>query len=59
MEIHRVMYKLTLEIPDDIAEDMEKRKRNHEGTYRDFFLRAYRATFNLPVPEDDENGGSK
>lgn len=46
-------HKTTIELPDDVWADMEKRKTNHEGSYQDLLVRAYKAYY-TPAPSPEQ-----
>lgn len=49
--------KTTVELPEDIWEDIQKRKFRNEGSVKDLLVRAYRAHFNLPQKGEPNDKG--
>ncbi len=42
-----------MDLPDDVWEDMSKRKFRNEGSFKDLISRAYRTAYSLPEPKQE------
>lgn len=46
-------HKTTLELPDEIWEDIQKRKFRNEGGVRDLMVRAYRVHYQVEAKKEE------
>ncbi len=46
-------HRITMDLPDDVWEDMSKRKFRNEGSFKDLISRAYRTAYSLPEPKQE------
>ena len=48
------MHTTSIDFPDDVWEDIQKRKFRSEGSVKDLIIRSYRKTF-MEVEQDEKN----